>query len=311
MLMARTPRSQLVDNELPTHYHLISRCVRRAFLCGYDKPSRKKYDHRKGWLEERLFHLAKYFAVDLEAHVVMSNHVHLIVYYDPLACFNWDADAVARRWTEAFPPRVSSDYPQDLDALQEVRREEILSNPFMLEQKRLTLGSLSDFMKHLKQPIAWRANREDKCTGHFFEGRFYSGALLSEQAVQAAMVYVDLNPVHAKICKAIEDYEHTSIYRRLQHLENSPDQLQQYMRPLVSGISKPSRSKPQLMTLEDYIHHLRMLSPFSEEHMTDQQAIWFNRVASIKKRQRAYGLMSELQDWVQRHGWRRTGDALI
>ena len=54
-----------------------------------------------------------------------------------------------------------------------------------------------------------------------------------------------------------------------------------------------------------------MMSPFSEEHMTDEQAIWFNRVASIKKRQRAYGLMNELQDWVQRHGWRRTGDALI
>jgi putative transposase len=54
-----------VDKELPMHYHLVSSCVRRAFLCGYDKHSRKKYDHRKGWLEERLFRLAKYFAVDL------------------------------------------------------------------------------------------------------------------------------------------------------------------------------------------------------------------------------------------------------
>ncbi len=309
--MATTPRSQLVDDELSMHYHLISRCVRRAWLCGYDKPSRKKYDHRKTWLEERLFHLAKYFAVDLEAHVIMGNHFHLIVYYDPLACLNWDAEEVARRWTEAFPPRVSPDYPQDLDALQEARREEILNNPSSLEKKRLTLGSLSDFMKHLKQPIAWRANREDKCTGHFFEGRFYSGALLSERAVLSAMVYVDLNPVRAEICKAIEDYEHASIYWRLQHLENSPERLQEFMKPLVSGISKPSRPKPQMMILEDYIHHLRMLSPFSEEHLTDQQAIWFKRVASIRKRQRAYGSIDELQDWVQRHGWRRTGDALI
>jgi hypothetical protein len=69
MFMATTPRSQLVDNELLMHYHLISRCVRRAFLCGDDKPSRKKYAHRRGWLEERLFHLAKYFAVDLEATI--------------------------------------------------------------------------------------------------------------------------------------------------------------------------------------------------------------------------------------------------
>jgi hypothetical protein len=85
--------------------------------------------------------------------------------------------------------------------------------------------------------------------------------------------------------------------------KKSPEQLLAFMQPLVSGIGKPSRPKPQLMTLEDYIQHLRMLSPFSGQHMTDQQAIWFKRVASIRKRQRAYGLMNQLQDWVQRHGW--------
>jgi hypothetical protein len=112
--------------------------------------------------------------------------------------------------------------------------------------------------------------------GHFFEGRFYSGALLSEQAVLAAMAYVDLNPVRAKICEAIDGYAHTSAYRRLQHLENSPERLQELMRPLVSGISNPLGPKPQLMILEDYIRHLRMLSRFSESHMTDAEAIWFN-----------------------------------
>ncbi|MFT6434804.1 MAG: hypothetical protein ACJAVI_002854 [Candidatus Azotimanducaceae bacterium] len=234
----------------------------------------------------------------------------MVVYYDPLTCHKWDAAEVARRWTEAFPPRASPDHPQDLEALQALRREEILKNPRRLEQIRLTLGSLSDFMKHLKQPVAWRANREDKCTGHFFEGRFYSGALLSEQAVLAAMAYVDLNPVRAKICEAIDGYAHTSAYRRLQHLENSPEKLQELMRPLVSGISNPSRPKPQLMVLEDYIRHLRMLSPFSESHMTDEKAIWLNRVASLSKRQRAYGLLGELQNWVGRHGWRRIGDAM-
>jgi hypothetical protein len=63
-----------------------------------------------------------------------------------------------------------------------------------------------------------------------------------------------MNPIRAKICKTIEDYEHTSIDKRLQHLEKSPEQLQAFMQPLVSGIGKPSRPKPQLMTLEGYIH---------------------------------------------------------
>ncbi len=117
----------------------------------------------------------------------MSNHFHLVVYYDLLACRDWDDAEVARRWTGAFPPRVSPDYPQDLEALQEIRREALLQDPVQLKRKRLALGNLSTFMQHLKQPIAWKANREDKCTGHFFEKRFYSGALLSEKAVLATM----------------------------------------------------------------------------------------------------------------------------
>jgi len=57
------------------------------------------------------------------------------------------------------------------------------------------------FMKYLKQPIAYKANMEDRCSGHFFEGRFYSGALLDDNAVIA---YVDLNPVRAKITEHID-----------------------------------------------------------------------------------------------------------
>jgi hypothetical protein len=65
------------------------------------------------------------------------------------------------------------------------------------------------------------------------------------------------------------------------------------------------------MTLEGYIDHLRMLSSPSEGNLTDEQATWFSRVASIRKRQRAYGRIDELENWVVRHGWRRTGDALV
>jgi hypothetical protein len=54
-----------------------------------------------------------------------------------------------------------------------------------------------------------------------------------------------------------------------------------------------------------------MLSSPPEGNMTDEQATWFSRVASIRKRQRAYGRIDELENWVIRHGWRRTGDALV
>lgn len=78
-----TPRSELVDASAPLYYHLVSRCVRRSWLCGTDRISGKNFNHRKVWLEERLARLASSFAVELHGYAIMSNHFHLIVYYDP------------------------------------------------------------------------------------------------------------------------------------------------------------------------------------------------------------------------------------
>ena len=97
-------------------------------------------------------------------------------------------------------------------------------------------------MKHLKQPIARRANLEDDCTGHFFDQRFYSGALLTEEALVAAMAYVDLNPVRAKLAKRIEEIRDTSIGERL--VENSAEALEDYLRPLLSGLGGPPADAP-------------------------------------------------------------------
>ena len=61
------------------------------------------------------------------------------------------------------------------------------------------------------------ANGEDRCTGSFWEGRFKSQALLDEQAILAAMAYVDLNPVRAQMADTPEASDHTSIQQRIEH----------------------------------------------------------------------------------------------
>ncbi len=304
-----TARSKLVDESLPLHYHLVSRCVRRSWLCGRDTYSGKQYDHRKTWLKARLFHLAKYFAVEVHAFTIMSNHFHLVVYYDPLACQQWSDEEVAYRWTEAFARRAVNSEASDLEETKRLQRQQILEQPERLAMLRKTLGSLSAFMKHLKQPIAWRANREDGCTGHFFEGRFYSGALLSEAAVLAAMAYVDLNPVRAKIARSIEHCRDSSIYTRLKALSNTPERLKAALGPLVSGIETPVRLFE--ITLQEYADRLRILIDVrGTSQLTDAQTRWFARVASIRKRQRAYGFVDELRDWIECRGWKRLGTAL-
>jgi REP element-mobilizing transposase RayT len=205
-------RSQLVSDTAPGFYHCVSRCVRRAFLCGKDHYTGRSYEHRKGWVEDRLHTLAQAFSVSIYAYAVMSNHLHVVVRVDPTAVADWTDEEVARRWTHAYAGQYG-DVPEQ--AVLDARVEQLLQQPDRLFELRARLGSLSWFMRALNEPIARMANREDHCTGHFWEGRFKSQVLLDEQAVLSCMAYVDLNPVRAGICDTLEDSDHTSIQKRL------------------------------------------------------------------------------------------------
>jgi hypothetical protein len=304
-----TPRSQLIDLEQPLHYHLVSRCVRRSRLCGKDPHSKKNYDHRKEWLEKRMFHLAQCFSVAIDAFAIMSNHFHLVVYFDPQDSFRWTDEEVAARWLAAFPPNAIARSLEDEADILSLHRAILLAMPERLLHARQTLGSLSMFMKNLKQPIAHRANKEDHCAGHFFEGRFYSGALLNESAVIAAMAYVDLNPVRARIVSDINTYQAASSSHRSRVAVNHPKRLAAAVAPLVSGIT---RDRPELsISLSEYIDIVNDgARDISATGPKDKKSLWFERIASLKKRQRAFGSITELSSWITARGWSVPGNPM-
>ncbi len=211
MTMAR--RTVVLENE-PGIYHCISRCVRRAFLCGYDSYSGKDYEHRKRWVRNRVRELSGLFGVEVCAYAAMSNHLHLVVKNDPLAVREWSKEEVARRWFRLFPGgRDSKGQPARPDPMI-VRR--FLEDEQRVEVCRNRLGNLSWYMRCLNEPIARRANREDKCSGRFWEGRFKCQRLEDEGAVLACMAYVDLNPVRAGLAEVPEASEFTGIFDRIQ-----------------------------------------------------------------------------------------------
>jgi REP element-mobilizing transposase RayT len=201
------PRRRLVSGDQAGFYHCISRCVRRAFLCGADAYTGRNFEHRKAWIEERLVELASIFAVSLYGYAVMSNHLHVVLYVEPRGSMRWPDREVARRWRRLFP-RGGQVEDSEVDRLAQ--------EPDRIAELRSRLGSLSWFMRCLNEPIARRANREDDCTGRFWQGRFKSQALLDERAVLAAMAYVDLNPIRAGVTDRLDRSNHTSVSRRLQ-----------------------------------------------------------------------------------------------
>ena len=212
------PRYRQVSIEDTPYYHCISRCVRRAFLCGVDSVTGFDFEHRRQWIVDRIKLLCSVFAVDLCAYAIMSNHYHIVVRINAEEITQWSDEEVAKRWMQVFSgPLLMRQYLANAD----LTSAEFKCVDDLLTTWRERLGDLSWFMRCINEPIARMANAEDHCTGRFWEGRFKSQALLDERALLACMAYVDLNPIRAAMARTPEQSDYTSIQERIKDTEKS------------------------------------------------------------------------------------------
>lgn len=300
-------RSHLIPPGSGGMFHCVQRCVRRAFLCGLDRDTGRCFEHRKPWVEDRIHLLAESFAVAIHAYAVMSNHLHLVLQIEPAQVMHWSDEDVAARWVRLFPTRGDS------DEAREQKRQRLISNQERLQIIRHRLGSLSWFMRCLAEPIARRANREDGCTGRFWEGRFKAQLLCDERALLAAMTYVDLNPIRAGIAKTLQGSRHTAVKRRIDESKHDRSLLCRHLRPVAGSIEGGIS-----ITTADYLGLLewtgRQLAPGKKgriaadspsilhklEHRPDRWAMRVNSVGSGYWR--VIGEASDLIEVAQRLG---------
>lgn len=219
-----TARALFVSDDVSASYHCVSRCVRRAWLCGVDAYSGTDYSHRKAWVEQRLQQVAACFSIGIYGYAIMSNHLHLVVHVDVTATQVWPDEEVAQRWCQLFPTR---------DQDQEPRVQRLLKQTERIALLRQRLCSLSWLMRCINEPIARAANNEDGCTGRFWEGRFKCQVLADERAILAAMAYVDLNPIRAGTTVRLDHSHHTSIQQRVLGCRDDAAELQQKLKPLL------------------------------------------------------------------------------
>lgn len=169
--MSRLARADAFAPDEIAIVHVITRVVRRCFLLGNDPVTKKNFDHRKVWIEDRLQQLAAAFGIDLLAFSCLSNHFHLILRSRPDVVATWDDTDVARRWLLLCPVRKSKDdTPAEPN---EFELNSIRHDPERLATIRTRLSDISWWMRLLCQNIAQRANREDGEVGKFFQASEY------------------------------------------------------------------------------------------------------------------------------------------
>ncbi len=193
-------------------FTLSSACVRRAFLAGFDTRTNTDYSFRREWIRRRLEALASVFGIDVLTYAILSNHMHVILRNRPDVVAAWSDEEAALRWLKVFPGRRLDE--QLADPTEDDVRV-LAANKQRMAEVRSRLSNISWFMRALSEPIARTANRQDECTGRFWEGRFKAQRIVDEAGLLACAMYVDLNPIRAAMTQTIEQSIHTSAYDRI------------------------------------------------------------------------------------------------
>jgi hypothetical protein len=120
---------------------------------------------------------------------------------------------VVRRWWRLFPKR--KDEQGRPAKLTDAEFSALMADTQSIREWRRRLGHISWSMRCLAENIAVRANREEEISSRFWQGCFKAVRILDEAALLACAMYIDLNPIRARLAETPETSFFTSVYERL------------------------------------------------------------------------------------------------
>lgn len=155
--------------------------------------------------ENKLSQLSQAYYVDVYAHAVLSNHVHLVL-------------KVNR------PEKDAVDLQRRFEYLESTLVSRRKWKDHMEDEVYRRFTDLSRFMRDLSQWTgAWYNNygvESQKTSGHFWGRRFFSKVVGDDQYLLTVMSYVDLNPVRAGLVRNPRDFKYCTAGKLRQRLED-------------------------------------------------------------------------------------------
>jgi len=174
----------------------------------------RSFEHRRDWIIEVEGQLAELFAIEIEFRAEMQNHFHVVLRPRSDIASRWTREQIVIRWLKIAKLKRGSSIKGWEPSKAQV--EQNLRDNKRVKKLKKRLSNISWFMGALCENIARRANKEDGCTGRFFQGRFECRLIDSVESLLQCGIYVDLNMIRAGEAETPEQSRYTSVHDRMQ-----------------------------------------------------------------------------------------------
>jgi REP element-mobilizing transposase RayT len=182
--------------------HIISRVVGREFLLG---------EAEKDYFLKLIKRFSSGFFIRVNAFCIMSNHFHILLTWMDKEAALASKDELLDRYALIYP-----DSPGPPEGAYDHKTGQIIPDEDGgIERLRMRLGSVSDFVRELKQTFTRWYNKRNNREGYFWSQRYKSVAVSLDEAQLVCSSYIDLNPVRAGLVEKPEDYRWSSLGLRV------------------------------------------------------------------------------------------------